>query len=397
MSTLAVAVVDAIRERFPELFPDESSYAENVAASTANIVVFLNTVERGGDPATDTALPQEGVTFMRQAVQRGVPLAAVLRSLRLGHEALMRIMFDRARSRVTDPAESAPALDLLGAWMFAFVDVLSSLVEEVHSTERDRWLRSAAATQQDTVDRLLAGEELDTASASLRLGYELVRWHVAVVAWLDRPQPGLEPFTSLERAITDLAVAPGRPLLLSRGMLVTVGWFGATEPMRDDAVDALQFDGALAPGVRIAVGEPAHGVVGFRRSYRQAAEARRVATIAGRRAGTVTRFRRVALAALATVDQEQARAFVADELGPLAATDELSLRLAATVQTFLDEGESHARAARRLGIHENTVRYRVRQAEELLGRDIGQRTLDLRVALLLARSGGRPEFAGEPE
>ncbi|MEX3770678.1 helix-turn-helix domain-containing protein, partial [Mycolicibacterium fortuitum] len=34
--------------------------------------------------------------------------------------------------------------------------------------------------------------------------------------------------------------------------------------------------------------------------------------------------------------------------------------------------------------HDNTVAYRIRQAEELLGRSLERRTLELRVALALA-------------
>lgn len=75
--------------------------------------------------------------------------------------------------------------------------------------------------------------------------------------------------------------------------------------------------------------------------------------------------------------------FVARELGALAADDDVSLRLAATLRTFLDENASRSRAAKRLGIHENTVSYRVRQAEEILGRSVDERALDLRVALSL--------------
>jgi DNA-binding PucR family transcriptional regulator len=42
------------------------------------------------------------------------------------------------------------------------------------------------------------------------------------------------------------------------------------------------------------------------------------------------------------------------------------------------------RTAKRLSIHENTVAYRLRQVEELLGRSVDKRTLELRVALTLA-------------
>ena len=139
----------------------------------------------------------------------------------------------------------------------------------------------------------------------------------------------------------------------------------------------------LGPGARLALGEPARGIAGLRTSHSQALQARRVATLAGRPPGTVTRYRRVALSAMATVDMEQARAFVGRELVGLVGSDDVSARLVATLRIFLDEGASHSRASQRLGIHENTVRYRVKQAEELLGRSVEERTLELRVALAL--------------
>jgi DNA-binding PucR family transcriptional regulator len=69
------------------------------------------------------------------------------------------------------------------------------------------------------------------------------------------------------------------------------------------------------------------------------------------------------------------------------------LRLSETLRAYLDEGASHGRAAVRLGIHENTVRYRIRQIEDLLGRPVGAADLELRVALSLAALG--PALAGE--
>ena len=100
--------------------------------------------------------------------------------------------------------------------------------------------------------------------------------------------------------------------------------------------------------------------------------------------GGVTRYLDIAVRALATADVDQARAFVARELGPLASRDETNRRLAATVRTYLDENGSRGRAARRLNVHENTVAYRLRQAEEILGRSVDKRTLELRVALAVA-------------
>ena len=71
-------------------------------------------------------------------------------------------------------------------------------------------------------------------------------------------------------------------------------------------------------------------------------------------------------------------------MGALAAADDTTRRLAATVRTYLDEHGSRGRTAKRLNIHENTVSYRLRQAEELLDRSVDNGTLELRVALALA-------------
>ena len=53
-------------------------------------------------------------------------------------------------------------------------------------------------------------------------------------------------------------------------------------------------------------------------------------------------------------------------------------------EIYLEEGRSLVAAARRLGIHENTVKYRLRRCEELLGRPPADRPLRLQAAILLA-------------
>jgi DNA-binding PucR family transcriptional regulator len=134
----------------------------------------------------------------------------------------------------------------------------------------------------------------------------------------------------------------------------------------------------------MALGEPARGVAGFRASHEQAVHARRVARLEGRPAWGITRYGEVALQATVSTDIEQARAFAAHKLGRLFSDDEKSRRLAATLEVYLGEQCSRIRAARRLGIHENTVSYRIRQAEEILGHSVQDDTLGLRVALAIA-------------
>jgi DNA-binding PucR family transcriptional regulator len=113
--------------------------------------------------------------------------------------------------------------------------------------------------------------------------------------------------------------------------------------------------------------------------------ARRVAQRAKKRSGSLTRYSRVALASLASADLEEARWLVERELGPLACDDDDMLRLAATLRVYFEEGSSLERAARRLGVHKNTVNNRVRRARELLGPSLDERPLEVQVALVLSR------------
>jgi DNA-binding PucR family transcriptional regulator len=140
---------------------------------------------------------------------------------------------------------------------------------------------------------------------------------------------------------------------------------------------------ALPDGVRVATGEPGRGLKGFRCSHIEASHAPRVAALAGERASALTRYGYVAVAALATRDTEQAQSFVRRVLGPLAADDEATYRVATTLSVYLQENRSRARTAKRLTLHPNTVSYRVDQAETILGRSIDTDSLDLAVALVL--------------
>ena len=77
--------------------------------------------------------------------------------------------------------------------------------------------------------------------------------------------------------------------------------------------------------------------------------------------------------------------FVRRELGALAGEDDAAARLRETVLAYLEAGMDGAAA--RLAIHRNTVRYRLRQAEDLRGRPITERRRELELALLCAAAG----------
>jgi DNA-binding PucR family transcriptional regulator len=141
-------------------------------------------------------------------------------------------------------------------------------------------------------------------------------------------------------------------------------------------------DARRTDGISIAVGEQAPGVAGFRNSHAEALAARRLARLSEHRAGSVTRWGSVAVLGLLSAAMERAREFVSRELRPLDADDDANGAAAGDARSLLPRGR-RAATAQRLGVHINTISYRLRRCEELLERPVKQRRFELEAALLL--------------
>ena len=109
----------------------------------------------------------------------------------------------------------------------------------------------------------------------------------------------------------------------------------------------------------------------------------------------MTRYERVELVSLLAGDFPRAKAFVARRLGPLASPGEPAERLRETVLAFLTAGGSATRVAKQLFVHQNTVAYRVKRAEELLGRRVTDDPVELECALTLAAVLGPSVLTGD--
>ncbi|GAB7144125.1 PucR family transcriptional regulator [Mycobacterium riyadhense] len=383
---IAAAVNTYTSERLTDLLSSAEALEVNRASTEASIRDFAGVLIAGADPAEAARLGPPTLAYAQAGAQQGIPLTTLMRSYRLAHAETSRHFNAILDTHARNADELNRASELGSAWMFAYADAALCLVEEVYTAERDRWLRSAAASQAETIRTILAGQPIDAEVASRRLRHEVSRVHVAAIAWLESHEEGRNTQAILEAAIRDIAALVGnqKPLVHPLGILSVAAWISSHSDVPSKVLDELRFRTATAPGVRVAVGEPARGIAGFRASHFEALEAQRVAALAARPVGSVTRYHNVSLRAIATADIDQARAFVRRELGRLGSDDETTRRLAATLRTYLDENCSRGRTATRLHVHENTVAYRVRQAEEILGRSIDRRTLELRVALSLA-------------
>lgn len=383
---LAERIVARQQGQMPALFTDPQSVNENLVSTEAGIRQFADIVDLGGDPA-DVELPASTVAIARAGVMRQIPLANFLRFYRLAQEPVWRWMWDRITAAATDRTQQALALQLVTSWIFGYVDAAVNRAEQTYDTEREAWLRNTAAARVDAIEDILTQRERDGQRASKRLRYEVNRHHVGAIAWFHSAPEDRDAHLSLSEALEVLAREMGgeTALIHPAGALVAFGWFS-----RQNAFGTVDFDAdpavhapKLPDGVMVSIGEPGHGLAGFRSSHIDASNARRVASLAGTRASTLTRYRDVAVAALASCDAEHAAAFVHRVLGPLAADDEATYRVATTLSVYLQENRSRTRSAQRLIVHPNTISYRVDQAEAILGRSIDTESLDLAVALEL--------------
>ena len=364
----------------------ESAFIGFPASVTDVVRQLAEVIDAGADPRA-VELPESVVAVGRARIQYGVPLAYVMRTFRLSQDLLWAWLFARITDLGLDAADQAVALELVTSWLFSYVDGALVRSEQIYEREREAWLRSAAAARTSALDDVLAGRERDDQRAATKLRYDVNREHIAVCIWLESPDEDTDTETELAKAVAAVETAVGSETALTHptGPLALTAWLSRREPFDAAALgtDAILRSSKRPAAVRVAMGEPAWGLAGFRRSHLQAEQARRVAELAGSRSHAVTRYRDVALAALASADPGQATEFVLRVLGPLAADDETTYRVAMTLAAYLQENRSPARAARRLTVHPNTVTYRVNQAESILGRSVDSDAAEVTVALAL--------------
>ena len=304
-----------------------------------------------------------------------MPIAAILRSYRLGQE----VLFARAAELALEGSsadESVRALARIGALSFRFSDGAMSDVAHEYETQRELFIRGTLAQRASTLQALLAGRSVDVAAAERTLGHRLDGSHLAIVAWSTDPALEGEAIATAARDLVR-ALGQGRPLVVTDTAGEATIWTTPAAPPPGSDLAAL-----LPPGIRAAIGRPASGVDGFAATKRQADLARSVA--ASHDGPALTYYDDVALAAVLLRDRDAARHFAAEELGELAAPTRAAAEQRETLSTFFAGGHDQMRTADALDVHRNTIAKRLRRAEATLGRPITSRLRELEAALLIA-------------
>lgn len=385
--SIAGDIADFLVDAVPEISADQETREDILLRGRAGLLAWARAFVRGVAP-DEVESPTEAYAYARALARRGVPLDVLLRIHRLALGVLLQAWEDRL-----GPAGSAE--QLLAATKrsiavnFQFHDTLMDGLSTEYQRERERWVRGAEALRRETIGAILAAQPVETDPASSILGYDLRRHHIGLVLWAEPTPDDPQVIPRLERAATAVSahLEGSRPLMLPVDGSTMWAWVGRhAEPAREliDALAAVH----NADGVSIALGDPGHGVNGFRRTHRDAVDTARVALVSRRRPGTVTAFHAVELAAILSSDPERTQRFVHERLGALARDDDETARLRATLMIYLEENGSRVDAAERIGVHPNTVANRIRTCRELLGHDFGRDQVLLLVALALATTLG---------
>ncbi|WP_280453319.1 PucR family transcriptional regulator [Nocardia cyriacigeorgica] len=385
----------AIVARIPEL-ADRDIRRDLGASTRAHARVVLSGLT---SDTIDPVLPEEAHAFARTLARRGFELKMLLRTYHAGLAAVLDYFTDALDQRRTPyPIERVVMMRMFERatqWVGASVETLT----ETYLEERERVLRATLNRRTETVRAVLAGDDVDLEQSSTRLGYRLNQQHLAVVLWTDEPaEAGGEGEMSgvLDRVCARLAAELGSNRVLTvasgaSGMWAWIGLDGAHAQLPE--VDGLAH--LVEAPVRVALGVPGYRVAGFRRSHEEAMAARHVAERGPSDGPRITAYRDVEIAYLAGVDEAAMRALIARELRALARRDVGSARLRETLRAYLRCQHSPEAAAKLLGVHKNTVRYRIQRIEELLGHRIDERALPLQTALACVAAYGPGVLPGD--
>jgi GGDEF-like domain/PucR C-terminal helix-turn-helix domain len=377
----------ALEEQIPELRGD-AALVELLGISVEGNVDTLLHALRYDIAVERVEAPTAALEYARRLAQHGVPVNALVRAYRLGQRRLNELVFAELREMdIPEPVRVA-VIEAITATMFEYIDWMSQQVVAVYEDERERWLENQNSLRGVRVREILAATKpIDVDAASTAIRYPL-RWHhLGLVLWSPDQGSEVDELPRLQRFLRELGEATrvdASPLFVAADRSCAWAWLPHRAAV-DDTVEAVRGFAQTRPdSPSVAIGTTAGGIEGFRRSHREAAEARGVALVRGRRGPTVIAASDPGLSVVARLggDVADTREWVAAVLGDLAGDNENDARLRETLRMYLACGSSYKVAAEELNMHFNSVKYRVGRAVARRGREIGSDRLEVELALL---------------
>ena len=346
---------------------EDTAYVAGARSAITEVVEYkLRAVE--GDERGLDSIPPALAAQARRAARNGVSVEKVLLRYNAGHAQFEDFVMQEAEQ--SELASHRMALrQVLGTLAVVLDHWTSSGVNE-YQRELQRVAHSPELRRGQRVQRLLAGGCLDGAE----LGYELDAWHTGLIA----------TGAGADQSVRRLAGGLGRELLsVSRTDQTVWAWLGGQRRLASTDIDRLM-SSKEAAGFSLAIGEPGHGIEGWRATHRQAQAAMLVAL---RRPQRLTRYADVALLAAVVRDKELASSLLEIYLAPLGCQGNGGRVSRQTLRAYFAGGCNAATSAAALGVDRRTVSRRLRAIEVRLGRLLHTCQPELEMALRLEELG----------
>src|SRR5580658_2256036 len=374
-SVLVEAQLTGILGTVPELSKGRDPEGELRVALTSHLPGIRRAFRDSSSVAT---LPNEAEAWSRRLVHDGGSLTVALRSFERGHADAWRVIASTLKeSRWGLPHEArADIMEYASARLFDYANTITAQAISAYLDEQAGLERRDESSRLRAVTGLLQGD-LDPRMAERSIAYRLDASHTGYTLW-DSSGAGR---VCLETVAAELGarIDHWQHLTVRSDSGTLNGWLSRKAGNLQLALHGLE----PPPGIQAAFGSTHWGLSGFRLTHREALEAKRVSRAIGGQ--PLTTYDDVGVLALASRDTELACAFVEAHLGSLSADDEKSRSLRETLRVFLQERGSPAATAARLRVHRNTVVKRIEKIEETLDTPLDRGSLNLRVALELAR------------
>jgi hypothetical protein len=368
---LAAEGLEAMRGRMPRWIAETNSVWQQIGECICGTLRTEWSAFRDG--ILPGRLPDVDATMIVMAARVG-DLSSLQAGYRFAQMALWGSWFELVEASVEDEGLKRELMRHGSQFFFQYADLVSRYMAEGYQRGVERAASSGEHHRFQAIKSLLEGDQL----AHSHLDIDLNQNHRGLVAWGE----------GADAEVRQLAKDLGRVVLLTERLRHNWwGWISGARPLDGSAERLLRGFEAKGPGVRIAFGLEGFGEPGFRATNHQAMRAQWVAPAGA----AVIHYEDVAVEALATEVQNDARAFVRCELGGIDDTSIASARLRETLDAYLAAELNAASAAAALGVHHQTVANRLRTIEDRLGHPVGPRHLELAMALrlwsCLAREG----------
>lgn len=336
------------------------------------------------------------VRFVKQGTAGGATIAQSMRALNAIESGLLAALLGECERWV--PAADLPnAMRLLTSEVLSAHDHLAEMINETATSDGPALLRDNIMLS--LTSGLLSGR-IGADRFSRTTGYRLDRVHIAAVAFSRLHEPK-KLATQVQQTLSGLGCDQTFHVQITPN--VVWAWGSSAH-----AYELLEHPPLTCAGSTVTIGLPGRGLSGFLDSHEEARALHRLASLSGwRNLGRALPYGDYGVIAELAAKPERLRRFLEAQLGDLMGDGARQADLRSTVLEYLNVNRSQTEAAQRLRVSKNTVGYRLRRAEEILGHDLGTDLSSLHTALLAAdlvggeRSAPRDEgyraLAGRPQ